>query len=545
MAKYRIDGIVYDAATSDEAYAMADAGTVAPIPDDAMGENIQSHGIQRQKPMMRESLENLPGSLYREYVEPLSKLHKLPEAVGGLLRGSYHKLAGNNDEPSTQFADAMFGSITKPYQSAEALENEMRNNPARLIDDASLALPAIGAPLKAIRGFGRALDLADSGVVRKTAEAAGKVGDVAVSAGNMIEPVSGALKLVDMAKHRRRFAGDAAKEFDKFVVKASKDPNMTIGQFENGVENLRYKTDPALIKQVEEVTSAAKFPTKLPVSEKDMLSRTIIKYDVPLNRQGINRRDELLDGLGRDLKHHIDDSVAKGETIPLVALKGEINKLKSQLGKFGRSTKKDLALFDKMKKEFFEYWAKEGKTQINMQDLQNMKHAEYERIKWNDSMKSTTYVKNQIRKAFARSAKKQMDKMRPQIIDINTKYGELAELKPYHEKATSRISQNLDVGLLDSIQGGTAMASGAYVGHQVGNAVGAPSGVGGIAGGLIGAAFGFKGAANKNATKKGIAQISKSKKVREGIAAAIMRDHPVTWTASHGMRRPLLEEENQ
>lgn len=480
------------------------AAMEAPIPDDAMGENVPSHPIKQRPSMFMEAAKNAPGSLYHEYVEPLElqNLMKMPEAIGGLLRGSYHKLAGTENEPSTKYVDALVGETARPYESAEALENEFRKNPARLFDDAMLATGIAGGAAKALGGLGRVLNLARSGETLKSA------GNVVQAASEVGSPTAMVQKGVDAIQTKRLKMRDLMDEYQ----------------------------------------SAAKFKNKLSLKEKDAITTTALREGIALDRAGVDQLKKRIEDTGSKLDAVIESSVARGDTIPLDFLGKELAPLKKHFGKFSRSSEANLAKLKAAKKEFFEYYAKQGKTKLTMRDLQDFKHAEYSKIKFdnkNMNMGSAGWAENEIAKAFARSAKKQMDKMAPEIKPINTEWGELKELQTYHTPAASRIRNNMKESILDKQDINTAGLMGGGAGAAAAHALGIDPmlSAAGISG--VGMLMAKRNAGKRNATRSAIDQVQGYNRMTEGPMSPLLRNHPITFATGQGVRRLNPEDEEK
>lgn len=498
MARYRIDGEIYEAETPDAAYAMADAKMpVAAIPDDAMP------GQQMQQPSaLSEAASNYPKSLYKQTLEPFTHPWDMSVGLGSTLVGSAQKLFGNmGTDDMTRYPDAFFNEFVKPYQSKESLEQTFRKDPARLQTDLAMGLPIVGGAMKGLGGLAKITKMAGTG------NAIAGAGSAITKAGNIMEPVTWPLKAIDVAQTQK--------------LKMA------------GVDPLR-----------KEYASNAKFSTKVPVSEKKRLTDIAFREKIPLDESGSIILKKKMDDLGGELQTHIDASVARGDTVPLDALNAEMPALKTRLAEFGLDTKADLALLERRQKEFFNYWAGEGKTQLTMQDLQTIKTKTYGKINWDSGQRKVSQTDNEINKAFARAAKKKMDGMSPEIVDINTQWGELAELKPHQDRSASRIYNNLNEGIMDLMRkqgsaagGGVLGTAGASILDMLGLAEPSFTMPAAAIGGGLGYLKGRRGAKNRYATSTGQHPLDQLAKIEGGIPEALMTNWNKTAGASQLFRQ--------
>lgn len=154
MAKYRIDGAIYEAETPDAAYAMADEAAAKQVPDDGFS--------------AMETVKNIPSSAMKfatDMAQPFMHPLETVKGLGNLAMGVYEK--GPWDEgigPHEKYADAAGQFYKERYGGGDEILNTMQNDPIGMLSDLSLGLTGVGTGAKVaglggkLQSLGKAID---------------------------------------------------------------------------------------------------------------------------------------------------------------------------------------------------------------------------------------------------------------------------------------------------------------------------------------------------------------------------------------------------
>ena len=212
--------------------------------------------------------------------------------------------------------------------------------------------------------------------------------------------------------------------------------------------------------------SAAKFKTTIAPEERKRMVETAIDSELLPNGGGVARLDSLVESVGSKIDELIEQSQSSGVEIPKSVLFSKLGELRKELGGAKIEGGRDLKIIDQVAKQLNVHLEKIGKTTLTPSELQAFKVDTYKRINYNQSSGSrgATYGKQEAYKNVARSAKEKLEDVIPEIGPLNTKQGQLLELRPNLERSANRIDNRNMMSLDTGVKLGTGGVMGSLLG---------------------------------------------------------------------------------
>lgn len=212
--------------------------------------------------------------------------------------------------------------------------------------------------------------------------------------------------------------------------------------------------------------TSAKFGNK--VDDADV-SQTALDYGIMPNDAGIARGKAIIGDIGTAIDDLITQADTTGAQIPRSKMYQFIGDVKREFGGFNLNAPKDLQKINKVIGDFEQHIKGKGKDFITVKEAQKFKQNIYKSINWKAKQGIGSQAVAETRKAIAKGAKTEIEKVLPEIKDLNFKQGELLELMDALDAPSQRIGRRDIFGL------GVPMKMTA----------------GGVAGGLPGSIMGF------------------------------------------------------
>lgn len=218
--------------------------------------------------------------------------------------------------------------------------------------------------------------------------------------------------------------------------------------------------------------SSAKFGKKF---DSDVVAETALREKIMPTNVGIEKADSLIRGLNEEIDMLIDSSVESGQRIPRKALYKHLKSARMKIGGVKLDAQDDLKKLNKIVSKFEEHMKAKGASgeQLTAREVQEFKKGIYDTIKWKEGQNTGSKAKNITRKAIAKGAKEELEKIFPQIKGINIRQGELLELMDAIDAPATRI-ENRD---LIGIGVPAKVIAGASVGDAVGGFLGFLQGI--------------------------------------------------------------------
>ncbi len=360
------------------------------------------------------SLKNYAVAMAQPFIHPI----KTAKAVGNLALGVAEK-AIPGEQDAEIYADQAGKFIMDRYGSLDNFKETVMRDPVGVMADASSVLMAGGG---LVRGLGGMAANAP-GMTGKVGGMAQRAGQSAVTAGAAIDPFN---VVTNTAK-----AGAA--------------------MLPESLPRTMYE-------------ASAKWRPSIPQATRKQLTETALTEGIVPSEAGALKIEGTIAGLNDKIDGLIKSADATGATIPRSAIYRELKQLRRDMGGAKIDAPKDLRKIDAIVKRFDEYMVESGKDSLTPSELQAFKQDAYKHINFDTRRGVASLAENETKKAMARAAKKELEKISPEIKDINAREGALIELQPEIERAAGRIDNRNIIGL-DSAAKVTA---GAVVGGGVG-----------------------------------------------------------------------------
>lgn len=213
--------------------------------------------------------------------------------------------------------------------------------------------------------------------------------------------------------------------------------------------------------------SAAKFSTSLPVEQRAKMVSTALENEIMPNITGINNLRDKITELNTKIAAKIDDAAKTGAKVNPEELTADFRDLYVKARESGAPLDAKAAI-DNIKEQFLTV----NTEPLTPDAVQRIKQNIYKQLESSYSQVSEAPFKVKAQKAIARSAKLALEKVLPEIKELNRTEGTYIELLDEIEKAASRISNRDVVGLgmtTKSIAGGAvAGAPGSAAGIALG-----------------------------------------------------------------------------
>jgi len=215
--------------------------------------------------------------------------------------------------------------------------------------------------------------------------------------------------------------------------------------------------------------SSAKFGNKF---DDAAVSQTALDYGIMPNDAGIAKGQSLIGDVGTSIDDLIAQADATGAKIPRSKLYQYINDVKQEFGGFNLDAPNDLSKINKVIGDFEQHIKGKGKEFITVQEAQKFKQNIYKSINWKAKQGTGSQAKAATKKAIAKGAKTEIEKVLPEIKDLNLQQGELIELMDALDAPSQRIGRRDIMGLGVPLKTGAGAIAGGVPGAITGFIVG-------------------------------------------------------------------------
>ena len=356
-----------EAGMSDEQIqAYIDANTPGPGPTEFAP---QGHDFSAMN-----MVKNIPSS-GAQYVENMATAIASPvetsKAIGNLFLGAVQKLYPGQQD-AEKYADAFVNAMKERYGSLDDAKRTLENDPVGLLGDVSSFLIPAGA----------------LGKIAPASSMVRKAGDVVSKTGAAVDPLNIVANPV--------ISGGAK------MIPQSRIANL----YEHGLQ----------------------FGPSVPLQKRAPIIRTALDEAIEPTLKGLNKIDIITDSVNSQ----IDDLIraaSSGEKIPRSALYSNLQELRNRYGGVNISGGKNLDDITKVAKDFDLHMKDIGKKYLTAEDLQKFKKDVYKEVKFDAGAQQAKRVPDEAKKAMARSARENIERIVPETRDLNAREGRLLALK--------------------------------------------------------------------------------------------------------------------
>ncbi len=360
-----------------------------------------------------------------------SSIQDSPDPISLLIQPTHPETA--------PYFKALEDHYKQRYGSIKGFKNAIAEDPVGVLVDATSALTGVGGMTRAV----------GTSLTKSATTGAARVGTALQKAGEFVQKGGAAIEPVTLGK------------------------NVTMGWASKFVQKKLPK------KASDMYQSAAKFVGDLSPDELEKLSNTALDYKIMPSPKGMATLEKNITSLNDKITKMIDVSASKGEKIPLKRLFRDFRKLERDAVFSGKPLDSQRAIRE-IRKQIYKANNQIGRKQFTPVEAQKLKTRIYRETesyfkKVNDSPASI-----RAQHAVARAAKEAIEKLIPEIKQLNANEGALLDLKKVLRKSSKRIS-NRD---LSGIGVPIKSTAGANVGKAVGDLLGMNLEPLGVAGGI-------------------------------------------------------------
>ncbi len=185
------------------------------------------------------------------------------------------------------------------------------------------------------------------------------------------------------------------------------------------------------------------------------VTETAMKHGIMPTAKGMTKADAIIDNIGSQVDTLIEQSTNANKAIRIDDILSYADEAKKNIGtEFDAPG--DIKKIDKMVTDYSEYMQSQGKTTLTPAEAQAFKRSLYDRLKYG-APDQKSYGTDKARKALARGAKEQIEKIIPEVKGLNMSQGEVLELMEALKGPVARIERRniLDIGTpIKSLAGG-------------------------------------------------------------------------------------------
>lgn len=378
------------------------------LPEELREEYIRPMPLKK---VVSQAIKSTPRSA-KEFVEDLISpfLHpkETAEAMAKLAKGVGQKLIPGTQEDE-EIVDNMMEALNERYGGVENVKRTIARDPVGFVADISSILVPTGAVTRV------------AGVT--------KAGKVISRVGEVLEPTT------------------VVRKITKEVVRKVIPEEM-----------------PTKLYQ-----SAAKFTTTLPEKKRKAIAQTALDERIMPTLKGLDTLRDKVNTINSEITEMIDASVKRGEKIPIKALFTGLKELRKEKILTGEPLIYRRAI-DNIAKQISIANKKIGREALTPMDVQKLKKNLYKETETLYSKTTQKPIKGETKQIIAKAAKESLEKIFPEIKNLNIREGSLIELRKQLEKSASRISNRDLLGIGVPIKGGAGGAVAGFPG-LVGGAV--------------------------------------------------------------------------
>lgn len=370
------------------------------------------------KSVLSQAVSNTPKSaanFVKDLITPFLHPVETAKALASLGQGLGEKLIPGKQD-NEQIVDDLAEAFKERYGGIDNIKKTLANDPVGFVADISSLLVPGGAALKGV------------GVATRTGKI-GKAGKIVSKAAEILDPVSAAGKVTKVI---------ASKIIPKDL--------------------------PGKLYQ-----SAAKFSTTIPEAIRATLSNTALENRIMPTLSGLDKARNKINEFNDEITKLIDTATDAGEKIPVNALFSKFGDLRKKMS--GEPITRDRQI-TRVAKEISIFFKKKGKEKLTPKEAQELKQAIYKETEGYYNKIKNNPARVDAKQAVAQSAKESIEKIFPEIKQLNKNEGALIALIKELEKSASRISNRDLLGIGVPIKGGAGGAFGGLPGAIVGVGIG-------------------------------------------------------------------------
>jgi hypothetical protein len=372
------------------------------------------------KSMISGAIENTPKSAKQfvtDLVTPFLHPKDTAKALGALGEGLAQKFVPGRQE-NEQIVDDLVEMFKERYGGIENIKKTISEDPVGVVADISSLLVPAGAVAKGV------------GAISKV-EKVSKLGRLTAKAGELLEPVSA--------------VGKAVKGVVSKIIPKEMPTNL--------------------------YQSAAKFSTVIPENIRKSLSTTALDNRIMPTLKGLDNLRENINSINDEITTLIDGATKSGKQIPINALFTHFKKLRKDALLSGEPISQKRAI-DNIARQISKANRKVKKGFLSPGEAQKLKQNIYKETESLYSKATQRPIKGKTKQAVAKAAKESLEKLFPEIKQLNRNEGSLLALRKELEKSASRISNRDLLGIGIPIKGGAGGAIGGMPGLLGGAALG-------------------------------------------------------------------------
>lgn len=220
--------------------------------------------------------------------------------------------------------------------------------------------------------------------------------------------------------------------------------------------------------------SAVKWGTTIPTDKINKITNTALINQVMPTIDGMKKLRGKIDGYNAKVTSLINQSMRKNTKVPLGELYRGLNPIIEQMKKTTDQPLEVTKAFNKMKTEWKAAF-KEGYFRTP-EEVQKIKQRIYKDLESYYEKQKASPAKVELRKAVARNARESLEKIIPEIKQLNKNEGALIELWDAVESKANRITNRDFISIGLPIKMGAGGAIGYMVGKEAGASIGTAGG---------------------------------------------------------------------
>lgn len=190
--------------------------------------------------------------------------------------------------------------------------------------------------------------------------------------------------------------------------------------------------------------SAAKLPKRF---DQDAVTRTALGEGIMPTDAGITRGRGLISDIGGNIDDIVQNSVNSGQKIDRTALYQHLSDVYQDVGGVNLDAMKNIKKVNKIVDDFEAHMDSIGKQNITAAEAQKFKQDIYKSINWKAKQGTGSETAAKTRKAIARGAKDEIERLIPEIKDLNLRQGDIIELLDAIDAPAARIANRDMIGL--------------------------------------------------------------------------------------------------
>ena len=209
--------------------------------------------------------------------------------------------------------------------------------------------------------------------------------------------------------------------------------------------------------------SAAKFGTTIEPRKRQAMTQTALDNKIMPRTSGVDKISDLIEGLNTQIDDLVAEASIGGKKVPRNKIYRYINQTRQKLGDVSMDAPKNLKKMEDYINQFEDYMDAIDKPELSAADLQRLKKDLYRSINFDRKTGKARQAVEETRKAVAKAAKEEIERIVPEVKQLNAKEGELIELQDAIQKAAARIENRDLIGIGVPIKGSAGALAGSAV----------------------------------------------------------------------------------